>query len=239
MVIALGMLPLFHGLDLSINSDKHIKPIPEKEPVDLDILTSINLTPTYEDEETAMVKYVKVNFDTMVIFEGDTVGLTATGVDVSPEIIAIYLFITEPYFDLTNLSGDNLGREINSAKAFNQVIELFPTDDPPFHKRLEVPFLQAYQDVTIHGVWVVSSDRYGHMVNDKPILRVHPLTDKLIAETNKALLEQITETQLSTQEQQKSNDIILGLTLIGLAAIPILVGTDILLRIYLRVKKEN
>ena len=94
-------------------------------------------------------------------------------------------------------------------------------------------------DVNIQGVWIIDADTYGYMVSNKTILTVLPRTEKLLVETNKAILEQIYETQLSTQEQKKTNDIILGLTLIGLAAIPILVGSDILLRIYLKVKNED
>ena len=234
-VIVFGIIPLVIGLDLAVNADKHIHKIQTKETVDLDLLTSINIIPTYESEEKTPVKYVKVNFDTTVIFEGDTVGLTATGIDIDPDVIAVYLFVEEPDYNITKYSGEDLGREINSAKAFNQIIELFPTTVPPFHSREEIPFLKAYQNVNIQGVWIKDEDNYGYMTSDETILTVHPRTDKLLAETNKAILEQITETQLSTQEQKKTNDLILGVTLIGLAAIPILVGTDILLRIYLKV----
>jgi len=238
-VIVFGIFPLVTGLDLTFNADKHIQEIQEKESVDLDILTTLNITPAYKDEEKTPVKYVKVNFDTTVIFQGDKVNITATGVEVTPEVIAIFLFVTESSFDISEFSGDYLAREINSGKRFKNVIELYATTVPPFHQTLEVPFLQANQDINIQGVWIKDSDNYGYMISDESILTVHPRTDKLLAETNKAILEQIYETQLSIQEQKKTNDIILGLTWIGIAAIPILVGTDILLRIYLKTEKQN
>jgi len=238
-VIAFGIIPLVTGLDLTTNADKHIHEIQKKETVDLERLMSINITPTYDTEEKTPVKYVKVNFDTTVIFEGDTIGLTATGIDVDPEVIAIYLFITEPDDDITKYSGEDLGREINSAKAFNQIIELFPTTVPPFYSRTEIPFLKAYQNINIQGVWVKDESNYGYMISGETILTVHPRTDKLLAETNSAVMEQIYETKISTQQQKKTNDVILGLTWIGLAAIPILVGTDILLRIYLKQKIQS
>ena len=229
-----GFIPFSHGLSLIVTADESEEVTIEGNTFKLEKLTSVNLFPEHKDEQTALFKRIKINFDTMVIFEGDEVGLTATATGVDPKVNAIALVITNPTEKLSQLSLEYLGKEIEAKKDFGQVIELAPFTNPPFHSRVIIPFSETNQDVIIFGVIRTEDGLLHGLRSDQVITTVHPRTDKLQAETNKAILKQIEETEKQTIQQDETNTLFLGLTWIGVSAFPLWFGGEIILRIHLK-----
>lgn len=234
ILIIIGFVPLVQGLLLISNIEKTEVVTIEGTKFSLDKLTSINLLPK-PGEEDILVDWIKVNFDTMVIFEGDSVGLTATATGINEQVEAIAIIITDPNQKLWELSNKELGQVIEEDKKFLQVLELSRFSDPPFHTRMMVPFLVPNHEVMLLGV-VLTENGLHRLKSDEVVTTVNPRIDKLQAETNRAILLQIEETKKETIEQAKTNNIILGLAWIGVSAIPILAGFNVVLRIYF---KEN
>ena len=233
----LGMvLIIFGAILLSVNGLPLIlDPIPHKvqtenviHPINLNKLTSIN----WIAEKNPEIGSIKLNFDTVTIFAGDSVWVRATASDVNPNVNAIFVIVTTPEKNYKNYTGIDVMNEVRLDHEFNQTIALSPLSNPPYQTREELAFLQADQPVTFHGFVFLNNGSFVHLDNHETPLTVLPITDKLQAETNLSILKQINETKIANIKQDTYNNIVLGLTWLGVGAIPILVGTDILLRIY-------
>lgn len=171
--------------------------------------------------EQDFTKYVEVNFETLEVFAGDTISITASAPLASRNLVNITMIIADPDFYFGD-DNDHLFHSIANMPP-EYIIGLFPNTDPPFKTTKEVKFVKPNQEVMIYAVsfGINSIAKYKSDV----AFTVHSQTDKLQVKTNTAILDQITE-------QEKTNAIFIGLSLIGIAVIPMLIGADIFLRIY-------
>lgn len=246
VIVLFGIPSLIYGIYLMINADPPPISYEDLKEVNLIEPKTVILTPTYDSEKTAHVKEIAIDFDTIIVFQDDVIKISAKAIDVNPNVMAIYLFVTDPTQNMTSLSGDNLAREINYGIKNKNVLQLFETVEPKFQDSQLVPFYQANQQVTIKGIVVLKDTIHGdidsdnqprhvpaYMELDRHVFTVFPKTVKLEAQTNHAVIQSAKETRKANWEQDRSNNLIQGLTWIGISAIPILVGADILLRIYL------
>jgi len=229
LIIGGALLLSVKGLPLVLD------PTPNKEqtddivhPIKLDKMYTVNLI----GDNNSELDHVKLNFDTTTIFDGDSVGVTATAFGVKPDVALIGIIIAEQSKNYTKFTGIQAVRDLNIDTAFNQSVILVPQTNPSFQTRTEFTFLQAFKPITFHGFVFLYNQSFAQLSSHETAFTILPKTDKLQAETNLAVLMQINETKKATFSQDTYNNIVLGLTWLGVGAIPVLVGTDILLRIY-------
>lgn len=191
--------------------------------IELDQLTSINLSAI--NSENPPVKRIKVNFDTLVIFQGDVVGVTATASGIDPNVKAIAILFTDPSSDIPTMTKTQLAQEIDITSEFHTTIQLLPTSDPPFNTRAFIPFFISNQQIVIYAVVWTEDGGYNRYLSKQVFAIVQPRTDKLQSETNQLIQQQI-------EKSGQTNILLLGLGWIGIMAIPILMGVDVLLRIH-------
>lgn len=252
IIIGLGLPPLIYGMILMFNSDPPALSFDDLKTLNLIQPKTATLTPTYDSEKNALVDQILITFDTTVIFEDDWIGVNATAIGVDPSVLGIVLFVTSPMHDIKSLSGNNLAREINHGIKNNITLQLYSTVEPKFKTREMIPFYQAGQEVTIKGVIILKNTTRGdeklnyqdrnipkYVELNSPVFTVLPKTEKLQAITNNAVILLVNQTRVSNWGQDKANNLILGLTWIGIGIIPFLVGTDMLLRIYLTEKDAH
>ncbi|CAD6513291.1 exported hypothetical protein [metagenome] len=194
----------------------------------LNQLTSLNLLP--KSENPLPVQSLRINFDTLVIFQGDEVGVTAIATGVGSEVKAIAILFTKPSLDLYNMTNREIAKEIDESTKYRTTIHLLPNSNPPFTTRAMIPFLEPNQQVVIQVI-VWTPDNYNKYLTKEIAFTVQPRTDKLQSETNQLILKQLEVSTSRDLQQDKTNLIFLGLGWIGIGIIPILGGIDVLLRI--------
>jgi len=238
IAIILGCIPFVFGLSM-INENNPVQTVTiEGTEYSLGAITSVNMVPKFDSKFNSTftpAENIKLNFDTLVIFEGDHIGITTTATGVNSKVSGIALLFN-PDIDITQASNPEIVNEISESKKFGTIIELSPNTNPPFYSRNTIPFLIPNEEVRIQGIALVGNTLH-RLANPEFVTIVHPATDKLQADTNRAILKQIEETKIATEAQERTNNIFLGLAWIGVAIVPILAGTDILLRIHFDSKR--
>lgn len=203
----------------------------QKTPIKLDDnLLSAQIIEPELAKEADMAKSLKINFDTIDIFQGDEIGVTVSTIGVKPYVALIYVIIADPSFDM-NMTTRELVQQIEQGKKYRNVIELNPYSNPPFYARQIVPFPQPHQEVVFYATVLHNDGTHERLITNQIFTTVLSKVDKLQAETNMAILQQIDETKISNAQQEQTNKIFMGVSWIGVAIAPMLAGVDILLRI--------
>lgn len=232
ILIIVGLVILgVKGLPLVLDPTPHeIQTEDIVHPIKLDKVTSVNLI---SFDNNSGFDYIKLNFDTVTLFAGDSVNVKATVYGVKPNVVAIVLLSAEPFKNFTTFTKADIKKEFIIDQAFNESITLTNQTSPQFQTTAKIAFPIAYQPVKFSGFTFLNDGNFSQFENKVKQLTVLPITEKLQSETNLATLLQINATNKATLAQDTYNNIVLGLTWLGVGAIPILVGTDILLRIYI------
>ena len=216
--ILFGIGFVVHGVILIIEADIAAVNTLEK---NLSKETSLNIVGVGTEQDST--KYIQAKFETSEIFAGDTIELTISAPYASLNLQKITIIVSDPsfYFD----DDVNLLYKAIVRQPPNDIIQLLPNTDPPFQTTKKVKFVEPNQEIVIYAVSFGENTiaKYKGYVD----LKVHAETDRLKVKTDNAILEQI-------NEQEKTNKIFLGLAWIGVAVIPTLAGTDILLRIHFK-----
>lgn len=193
-----------------------------RQSVRLGNLTSVNLIEPEFATDDDPATLLKVNFDTLTIFQGDVVGIKVTADGIKPDVQGIAVLIEDDTFDL-NMT--HLGKEIERGRKYNTTFELIPDLNHQASVKKNVPFLTPHQKVTIYGIALYDNNSSKRFFSDQIVTTVLSDVDKLQQETNNIL-------RISDARQEKTNLIFIGLSLIGIAIAPIIAGVDIFLRIH-------
>ena len=68
---------------------------------------------------------------------------------------------------------------------------------------------------------------------DQKLITIYSQTDKLQTETNISIKKQTEQTEFSNLQQERTNQLFLGLSIIAIALVPIVSGFDFLFRIHI------
>lgn len=216
--IIFGFGILIHAGILILQSEITVENQTDSSEVKLGELVTLNMRGAGMMDST---KHIKVNFETLEVFAGDTVNISVSAPSASPNLKKITTIIADPDFYFGD-DTETLSRAIENISIEN-IIELLPSTNPPFHATKDIKFFRPNQEVVVYVISVGESSITKYASN--VAFTVHSQADKLQVQTNNVILEQV-------KQQEKTNQIFLGLAWIGVAVIPILVGIDILLRIH-------
>lgn len=196
---------------------------------------TINLDQVIKNENAIDVK-ILITLDRGLVFAGDEINYHARSISTnSSNVLGIALLFDHKVMDYSKYSTQQMYNEVEKARPFRQVIEMIPDSETPFNTEGVIPF-PVEQDVYVQGVVFTKDNRFQLLELKESVFKVYPLSSKLELETNRVLLAQAEEQRKATQSQEVSNHRIIGLTWVGIGAIPILVCADMLIRIHLREK---
>jgi len=200
-------------------------------------------------------------------YSSNPLALNATGGLVKSDqnnIANLWVVVGDPKIDTINPPDDPFHThtmEILDALDKNHAILLQPTTFDLFSKQTsckydtystdETYFLNSgtlsfpYEgDEQLDAIVMPKVGEVGNHLDPEPIFRIYPATERLQVVTNQATLDQIQETEKQIKFQDKTDTQIVGLSLVAVLLAPILIGSDIILRIYLEphtdeMRKEN
>lgn len=142
-----------------------------------------------------------------------------------PELIkTIYFILNSKNDDIVNIYDKNPEEIIDNAKKHKKLITLEKTHDNTFSAKAF--WTHPIKEDIVFDVVVIGEDKNAIYLNKtKPLIELEPIQEYFSA--------------LEAYNSRVNDQIILGLTWAGIAAIFILLGGDILLRIHLRESKVD
>lgn len=178
-------------------------------------------------------KSIMLYIENNTIFDGDIIKIKMEAKDVSDDVIGFTFILNDGSWTLNNKTKKEIAFEHDYAKTHNTLLDLIRFSNPPFSAETSPKFSKP--DVTYHitGAILYNNGSYGTIDTSDGLFTIYPLTDKLQVFTNQAILKQIDQTEISNLQQDITNELFLGLSIIGLAVIPIVGGFDFLFRIHL------
>lgn len=189
-------------------------------------ITPINITGGGDEQDST--KIIKAEFETLEVFTGDKVKLTVSAPQASTNLSEIKIYVGTS--DLDSSDHNKLLESLEGLPPDN-TLTLYPNSDPPFTGEKPFKFTIDGQRVVIYAISKGINNTY-YPYKSNVIFTVYSQIDKLQVKTNNAILEQ-------NAEQEKTNKIFIGLTLLGVAITPMLIGADILLRIHFETKDDE
>ena len=218
--IVFGISFLVYGASL-VYASENITTKFQQEPIEISLEGLITLDMRGSGSIHDSTKRVLISFETLEVFAGDTIEITASAPYASKNIKLISVIVGDRSFYF----GDDVGKILRNMDIIPEnIIRLSPDTDPPFRTSKNIQFFRPNQEVIIYAISFGEQSTLAKFKSDVAFT-VNSRVEKLQVQTNNAILEQI-------NEQKKTNQIFLGLTWIGIAVIPILAGVDILLRIH-------
>lgn len=205
ILFILGVIGVGAGLPRAITADLQFDS-PKGE------LTSVNLfveEPKYE----FVFERIKLNFDTMRVFVGDEIGITANANQVHQNVTSIAVLLTKPDLDIVNMTNDEIKQEIWDSLRYRTGFMLSPDSDPSWTHRTYVPFLFPQQQVVMQAVVFDKNDIIYKIPSDEVILIVSSEADKL------------------GFDQRLTNEILIGVGYAGIGVMLIIGAIDVLVRI--------
>ncbi len=190
------------------------------------------MTGTYL-EDTLPAKSVMLYIENNTIFDGDIIKIKMEAKDVNDDVIGFTFILNDGSWTLNNKTKKEIAFEQDYAGRHNTLLDLIRFSNPPFSAETSPKFSKP--DVTYHvtGAILYNNGSYGTIDTSDGLFTIYPLTDKLQVSTNQAILKQIDQTEISNLQQDITNELFLGLSIIGVALIPIIGGFDFLFRIHL------
>ena len=198
---------------------------------------TFDITPTYGND-TLPVKSILLTLEKDIIFARDTVKIKAEAKGVDDDILEIALILNDGtiYFK-KGTPRTEINFERDYARQYNLLLELNQATNPPFVDEINPKFSKP--DLTFHvtGSILFKNGTIAVVQNSDGLFTIYSKINKLQVDTNKAILEQTDIIEINNIQQEITNQIFLGLTVIGIAVIPIVGGFDVLIRIYLDKKQ--
>jgi len=233
IVLGIGFDMIFGEKVEKLNSDleeakENIRVYDIGEPLTFD------LTSAFDPNGTLPAKSIFLTLEKDIIFARDTVKITAKAIDVKNDVSGFLFVLNDGTISFTN---ETTNKEIifegEYAEKHNLLLELSHETKPPFVDETSPRFNRP--DVTYHvtGVILFKNESKAVINNSDGLFPIYSKINKLQVDTNKAILEQTDITKISNIQQEITNQVITGLTVIGIAIIPIVGGFDVLIRIYL------
>ncbi|WP_299290360.1 hypothetical protein [Nitrosopumilus sp.] len=199
---------------------------------------TLNLFPVVGQSNATDLR-ILITFQQSVVYAGDEVEYHArivTDQQIS-NIQAIAIIFDHENVEYTKHTRGQIFQEINTAGNFGHAIVLGPDMEEPFSLKGKIPF-PVESEVFVTG-FIIRENGFETLNLDEPILKIFPTSAKLETEANRALLAQAEQQRISSLVQDISNARLLALTWVGVGAIPIIIGADILIRVYLRESEVN
>lgn len=194
---------------------------------------TFSITPEF-DSPNLPANPIYLTIEKNIIFDGDVVKITANAENVQDHVLEIALILNDGTVSLTNKTGDEIQFEVDYAKKHHLLLVLNPHTQPPFYDEIHTKFSKSGTSFHVAGGIILNNSSFDTLHNSNELFTIYSQADKLDVETNKAILEQIDQTKLNNIQQEITNQIFLGLSIIGIAVIPILGGFDFLFRIHFR-----
>lgn len=230
IILGIGFIPVFYGLPILFEAESKSETIRVNgTEVRIHELTSINLFPSTTHNGEKLVDRIKVNFDTLVIFEGENIEVTSSATGVNEKYVTgIFVLLVTPSLDFKNMPVDDLAEEVERLVNFKKALVLTQESNPPWKTRLAVPFLESGQKIMVQTVIEVNGTIAYRVYSYNEITTVNPAIDKLSSEADKAIMELVEKIEISNYEQQRTNRILIGIGYVGIGIVIIIGAIDVL-----------
>ena len=200
--------------------------------------TSMDLTPTYDSFQISPLERLTIFFESDMIFEGDIVKVKGAATNVKEHIQEIVLIINDGSWSVSGKTLPEIKYEEKQAEKVGRVIVLTSETNPSFSSEIPMKFLSS-GEIHATGIFQFVNNTVSPINIDGKLLPVYSQADKLQVETNKAILKQIDQTELSNFQQERTNQLFLGLSIIAIALAPIISGCDFLYRIHIDTNRKE
>lgn len=238
ILVILGFYGIYLGL-VEIWGDKAQELIKEidnysfTEEFPIGITTTSDLISVYEQRNENPVKHLFLTLENDVIFAGDTIGIKLEAQDVDGDIDGIFLIFNDGSWTTANKTRDEIIYEKDRAQKIGRLIEVTHLSTPKFTSIVPMRFMIPNEDIYITGAMLYSNKTISIINMDQKLITIYSQTDKLQTETNISIKKQTEQTEFSNLQQERTNQLFLGLSIIAIALVPIVSGFDFLFRIHI------
>jgi hypothetical protein len=173
-------------------------------------------------QRPASVSHLSIIFKTMDTYAvGNPVQISAKAEVRNPDNIdALAVVLTEPNYDYSWVDASNVGEFVDETASSGNFIELFRNSTTTFGVEGEAIF-PSEREVAIFLIVKAKDSLEKYERFKDAVLTIYPASEKLQTEVNRLTVAQIKQSIEDTTAQQRSNNIIEGLTWIFLAWIPL------------------
>ncbi len=194
---------------------------------------TIDLIPVFEQRKEAPFKHLYLTLENDVVFGGDVIEIKLEGQEVRDDVARAFLIVTDDDWTTSGKKLEEIVYERDRAEKIKRLVEITSYTDPKFISVEPMQFLRPNTDIHVTGAILFVNKTFSVINLDDVLFTTASRTDRIEAETNVAIQKQIEQTEFGNLQQERTNQLFLGLSIIGVALVPIIGGFDFLFRIHI------